>query len=190
MNGFKSSFSSQHLRLILMLTLVLPATGDAETFQFKVVYADVPGIEEIRAGNHRAAIAILQSRVDDVGTDYIADELATLCALYTVIGKLSAASVICHDAVETDGSDAAYNNRGVFRAHLGDAAGALQDFQRARVLPADRQRYIEERMQSDARLVASRNYTVATRYTAKTRDSGGKVLASRIQGASVEEIIN
>ena len=41
--------------LILLLTLVLPSISNAEIYDFEVVYADVPGTKEIRAGNHEAA---------------------------------------------------------------------------------------------------------------------------------------
>ena len=188
MNGCKSPLYKGNILLILLGALALPGTSIAETYEFKVVYAEVPGIEEIRAENYDAAIEILESRARDADKQYVADELATLCALYVLKGKFSAASVTCHDAVETDASDAAYNNRGVLLAHLGNTAGAMEDFQRARVLPANLQRYITERMRGDARLTASNNHAVATRYTARKRDSIGQSLARRVHGASVEDI--
>jgi len=174
--------------LILIAALTLPAISIAESYQYKVVYANVPGIEEVRAGNHDAAIEILESRSKDTDNYYVTNELATLCALYIVSGKLSAASVTCRDAVETDASHAAYNNRGVFRARLGNIAGALEDFKRARVLPADLQRYIEERMQADTRLIASNNFAVASKYTVIKRGNTGQSLAQRVHGASIEDI--
>ena len=174
--------------LILIALLTLPVIGNAEKHEYKVVYANVPGIEEARVGNHDAAIEILESRARDADNFYVVNELATLCALYVVRGRLSAASVTCRDAVETDGSHAAYNNRGVFRAHLGDTAGALQDFKRARVLPGNLQHYIEERMQSDARLIANRNYAVVSKYTRGKLGNTGQSLAQRVHGASIEDI--
>ena len=190
MNSCKSSLYKRSVYLILLATLALPARSNAETYKFKVVYAEVPGTAEIRAGNYDAAIEILESRAQDADNHYVADELATLCALYIMKGKLSAASVTCHDAVETDRSNAAYNNRGVFRAHLGDAAGAMEDFARARILPDNQQRYIEELMRGDARLIASSNYAVAKKYTVSMRGNIGQPWASRVRGASIEDLGN
>ncbi len=189
MNNYQPSLINRNVCLIFLATLALPAISNAETYDFKVVYAEVPGAEEIHAGNHDAAIKILESRVKDPDNHYVADELATLCGLYIVKGKLSAASVTCHHAVETDGSDAAYNNRGVFRAHLGDAAGAMKDFERARVLPDNRQRYVEELMRGDARLIASNNYVVVTEYKTR-RNLRRPTLAGRVRGASIEDLGN
>ena len=164
MNSYKPSLFNRNAYLIFLATLALPAISNAETYSLNVVYAEVPGAEEIHAGNHYTAIEILESRAKDADNHYVADELATLCALYIVTGKLSAASVTCHHAVQTDRSDTAYNNRGVFRARLGDAAGALEDFERTRILPDDHQRYIEELKKNDARRIASRNYAVVSDY--------------------------
>lgn len=190
MNSCNSSFFRRHFYPILPALLLMSGTSNAQTNDFKVVYANVPGIQEIRDRNYRAAIKILESRAADVDTHYVADERATLCALYIVTRRLSAASVTCHKAVEVDGSDAAYNNRGVFRAHLGNAAGALEDFRRARVRPGKLQSYITERMQRDARFVASSNYAVATTSNDRRHISFGQSLASRVRGASVEDITN
>ena len=191
MYSYRSSFFKRLFSLILSAILLMAVTSNAQSNEFKVVYANVPGIEEIRVGNYHAAIDILESRAADADTHYVTDELATLCGLYIVARRLSAASVACHKAVEADGSDAAYNNRGVFRAHLGNAAGALEDFQRARVLPGNLQNYIEQRMQRDARFIASNNYAVAATQTDdRKRARIGQSLASRVKGASVEEIGN
>ena len=87
MNAYKPSLINRNVCLIFLATLALPAISNAETYDFKVVYAEVPGAEEIRAGNHDAAIKILESRAKDANNDYVADELATLCALYIVKAK-------------------------------------------------------------------------------------------------------
>lgn len=189
MNKYQSPPYSRKNLLILLLTLALPSISNAEIYDFKVVYAEVPGTEEIRAGNHDAAIKILESRAKDTDDHYVAGELATLCALYVVNGKLAAARETCHVAIETDQSDAAYNNRGVLRAHLGDVAGAIEDFERARVLPDNQQRYVEEVMKGDARLIASSNYAVATEYI-ESRGHLMQTMASPVTGASVEDLNN
>ncbi len=187
MNSYRSSVNNRNVYMFLLATLALPTLSNAEIYDFKVVYAEVPGTEEIRAGNHDAAIEILESRAEDASNYYFANELATLCALYVVNGKLAAAHETCHVAVETDQSDAAYNNRGVLRAHLGDVAGAMEDFERARVLPDNQQRYVEELMKGDARLIASSNYAVATEYIER-RGHLMQAMASPVPGQALRTL--
>jgi tetratricopeptide (TPR) repeat protein len=189
MNSYLTSLSNRNLYLILLATFALPSMGNAETFDFKVVYADVPGINEILAGNADAAIEILEARAKDPNRYYMPDELATLCALYIMKGELVAARKTCDSAVETDRSHTAYNNRGVLRVHLGDSAGAIEDFARVRVLPDNRQHYIDELKQRDARLIATGNYAVAKKLSAK-RAQPWQSLAKSVRGASVEELGN
>jgi len=161
----------------------------AETYEFKVIYAQVPGIEKILAGNLDAAIEVLESRAKNVDNHYVADEQATLCALYVQKGKLDAARRICDAAVDIDQSDAAYNNRGVLRVHVGDTAGALEDFDRARVLPDDQLRYVEELKMGNARLMASRNFAVAIEYIDK-RSTNKPTMAGAVSGANIEDLNN
>ncbi len=189
MNRYISFLYNRGIYLTLLATLALPTMSNAETYNFKVVYAEVPGIEEINHGNLDAAIEILESRVKDTNSHHVADELATLCALYIMKRKIAAAHRTCDVAVENDQSAAAYNNRGVLRAHLKNAAGAMEDFARVRVLPAYRQRYFEELTRLEARLLASSNYDVAERYAARRADVG-QSLASAVHGASVEDLGN
>jgi hypothetical protein len=191
MKNFKSLLCNPTFYLLLITTITLPAMSNAESYYFKVTFADVPGFEEIHTGNYAAAIDILEKRADDANNQYVHDELATLCALYVMKGKLVAARRTCQDAVETDQSDASYNNRGVFRAHVGDAAGAALDFERARVLPDDQQRYIEEVMKRDARMIASGNYAEVLRLAARrVQPESLQALASSVRGASVEDLGN
>lgn len=189
MNGQICSLAKRNVYLSMLTILLAPAVSSAQSYDFKVVYAEVPGINEIVAGNHDAAIDILENRAKSDDKYYLADELATLCALYVVRGKLAEARKTCDTAVETDGTHTAYNNRGVMRVHLGDPTGAIQDFERARVLPQNQKRYIEDLMQRDARLIATSNYAVAKRLTAK-REQPWRSLANSIRGASVEDIGN
>jgi tetratricopeptide (TPR) repeat protein len=190
MNGYLSSLYKWNIKLALLATIALPATSNAETYNFKVVYAEVPGIREVVAGDRDAAIEILESRAKDSKKYYLADELATLCALYVVSGKFAIAHKACNQAVETDQSYTAYNNRGVLRAHLGDAAGALEDFEHARVLPQNQKRYVQELMSRDARLIATNNYATARKLAAKRRFDPSQALANSVRGASVEELGN
>jgi tetratricopeptide (TPR) repeat protein len=190
MNSCKSSLYKRSAYLILLVTFALPAVSNAENYKFELIFAEVPGSAEIRAGNLETAIKTLENRAQDADKHYVADELATLCALYLVKGQLSAASVRCNDAVETDQSAAAYNNRGVFRSQLGDTPGAIEDFAQARNLPDNQPRHIEKLMRGDAKLIASSNYVVAKRYEEGTRDNHGQTLLSHAIGASIEDLGN
>ncbi len=190
MNSFKSSLHNPTFYLILLTAFALPTMSNAESYDFKVVFAaEVPGSTEIGVQNYDAAIEILESRAKDSNRPYIADELATLCALYIVKRRLATARKTCHNAVETDQSHFAYNYRGVLRAYLADAAGAVRDFERARVLPSDRQRYIKELMRGNARLIATGNYAVAIKYAERRgRPDPVQAFISRVGGASVEDL--
>lgn len=188
MNGHKMSLSMRIVYLTLLALFFLPAASNAQSYDFKVVYAEVPGINEILAGDHEAAIRILEDRARDDTTYYLADELATLCALYVVKGRLKEAGDACNNAVETDGSHTAYNNRGVLRVHLGDREGAIQDFERARIRPQHQKRYVEELMMRDARLIATSNYAVAKKMASSKREQPWQSLANSIRGASVEDL--
>jgi len=177
MNSSKSLLHNPTFYLILLTAFALPTMSNAESYDFKVVFAaEVPGSTEIGVQNYDAAIEILESRAKDSNKPYIADELATLCALYIVKRRLATARKTCHNAVETDQSHLAYNNRGVLRAHLGDAAGAVRD-------------YIKELMRGDARLIATGNYAVAIKY-AERRDRPDPLQAfiGRVGGANVEDL--
>lgn len=189
MNRYISSLYNHGIYLTLLATLALPSMSNAEVYEYKVVFAEVAGIEEISDGNLDAAIEILESRLKDTNSHHVADELATLCALYIMKRKLAAAHRTCDVAVENDQSYAAYNNRGVLRATLKNAAGAMEDFARIRVLPAYRQHYLEEFTRLEARLLASSNYDVAERYAARHADVG-QSLGSAVHGASVEDLGN
>ena len=65
MNGYLSSLYNRNLYLVLLATIVLPTISNAETYNFRVVYAEVPGINEIIAGDHAAALEIMESRAKD-----------------------------------------------------------------------------------------------------------------------------
>jgi hypothetical protein len=102
---------------------------------------------------------------------------------------LAPARKMCQFAVETEQSEVAYNNRGVLRAHLGDATGALEDFERAKGLPGEQQSYIEDLESADTHLIASSNYSVGIRFSVR-RAQIGQSLAGIVHGARVEELGN
>ncbi len=190
MNVYLSSLYKRNLYLILLATMALPTTSNAESYNFRVVYAEVPGVNEVLAGDHDAAIEILETRAKDSKKYYLSNETATLCALYVISKRLATASETCNKAVEIDRSHTAYNNRGVLRAHLGDATGALEDFEQARILPKNHKRYVQELMQHDPRLIATGNYATAQKLVAKRRFDPSQALANSVVGASVEDLGN
>ncbi|MDX1405769.1 MAG: tetratricopeptide repeat protein [Woeseiaceae bacterium] len=187
MNGFTLPLFMRNVCLPLLAFLALPTASNAQSYGFKVVYAEVPGINEILAGDHAKAIKILEARSENSEKYYLADETATLCALYIVKNDFVQARRACDLAVERDRSHTAYNNRGVLRVHLGDPTGAIQDFDKARVQPQYQERYIEELKMRDARLIATSNYAVAQKLAVK-RKQPWQSLASSIRGASIEDL--
>ncbi len=177
------------VRSPIFTSIVLIAIGTevgADSYDLKVVYGQVPGIEKILSGQREDAIRILEDRRSDSVDDYVIDELATLCALYIVEGRLDAAQSTCRAAVRIDKSHAAYNNRGVLRAHLGDMDGALNDFGRARVPPDEEDRYIDQLKRSDARFMASSNFLVARKIVEK-RSRVTRTMRRNTGGAKIEQ---
>lgn len=189
MNSYKPSLCKRLILPIMLATIALPTISNAERFNFRVVFTEGSGSDQIRAGNADAAIEILENRTRDADQPYLADELSTLCALYIVQRRLITARKACQTAVETDQSDAAYNNRGVLRAHIGDTDGAIEDFERARILPKNDQQYIDGLKSNDVRLVAGSNYSLALKFSVK-RAQFGQSLAGLVRGARVEELGN
>ena len=62
MNGFTLPLFMRNVCLPLLAFLALPTASNAQSYGFKVVYAEVPGINEILAGDHAKAIKILEAR--------------------------------------------------------------------------------------------------------------------------------
>ena len=169
--------------------LASPAIGKAEQYSFQVVFTNDLASDEIDARDYAAAIKILEGRTRDAKSEYLDDELATLCGLYILTKQIATAHNACNTAVASDGSYAAYNNRGVLRVHLKNVKGALDDFARARVPSEKRQLYIQELIRSDVRLIPDANYAECMRYAEDHKPPNlNQVLSERMKGADVEEI--
>ncbi len=67
--------------------------------------------------------------------------------------------------------------------------GALEDFDHVRVLADDEPRYIEQLKKGDERLIASRNFALATELIERRRTNEPKIVGAMI-GANVEDIIH
>lgn len=157
----------------------------AENYPLRVVYADVPGTEEIEAGRFEAGIRILQAELKKVDTLESGDIWSTLCATYVVTRAYSDARTPCDKAVEIEPTYAALNNRGVYRAFVGDFYGARQDLDRAR--PLQLEAYIVELTTKDPRVVAAENFRLIDNLLSKRNaDSANSSVAST--SASIEDL--
>ncbi len=130
--------------------------GVADVLHFRVAFENVPGAAEIEAGNLAAGIKVIKERLHRDGSENRGAMLATLCAAYIINDSLHKAEHACNQAVETEPTAAAYNNRGVFRASIGDYFGARVDFRR--VQPRQLESYFEELKKSDPSLIAAGNF--------------------------------
>ena len=187
--GYQQSvFDKCRDSLILLVTLALSTVSLAETYQFQLIFFDDgPESDEYTAGELDAAIEILENREKMADNQYVGRELANLCGYYIVKGNLDAARKTCSAAIEIDASGVAYNNRAVLRVQLGDTVGALEDFDRVRVLPDDQPRYIEQLKESDTRMVASSNFAQTTELIERRR-TNKPTKAGAVIGAYIEDI--
>jgi len=149
-------------RSALLLTWALGAVlmpdnqGIADILHFRVAFENVPGAQEIEAGNLKAGIRVLENRLNDIGQDNRGALLATLCAAYIIDDAMHKAEHVCNKAVEINATASAYNNRGVYRAATGDYFGARMDF--ARVRPRRLGIYLENLKKSNPPLIAADNF--------------------------------
>jgi tetratricopeptide (TPR) repeat protein len=183
----QSSFGKCRDSLILLIILALPTVSIAEPYGLQLAVVEVPGTEGYAAGNLDAAIELLEGRESIADDHYAGLEMATLCALYILKVNLDAARETCSAAVKIDQSGYAYINRGVLRAQLGDTVGALEDFDRVRVLPDDQPRYIEQSKENNARFIASRNFAVTSEIMERRR-ANEPTMSGVVNGANIEEI--
>lgn len=188
MNNRHRTHDIRAFAVVVFAAGAFATTSYAETFDFKVAYAQGPATDAILSGNMHEAIEILEGRRQDPDSRYVTDELSTLCALYVVTNELESARPTCDAAVDNDRSFAAFNNRGVLRAHLRDTEGALEDFARARVRPGEEQEFIESLIRGNARLIAGSNYKIMNRFIAKLADSEDPVRMQTFRTADVEEL--
>ncbi len=143
-----------------------------EQYNFRVEFPGGIASEEITAGDHTAAIKVLEA-LDPNGND---GELTTLCGLYIIERQLVTAHSICDAAVATDQSYEAYNNRGVLRVHLKNMQGALIDFNKAK------------RIYINAVIAADENHTEAVRYVDDHKHNPSIALSNRASRVEVEEL--
>jgi len=152
--------------LIVAVALMTSSQSFAGGNNFRVVYADVPGVEQLESGNVERGIEILEDQLKTTDEGSSSDIWATLCATYIIELELDKAEPACNKAVATGPTYAALNNRGVLRAYRGDYSGAHDDFDRAR--PLQLEAYLAELMSKDVRVVAADNYRLINIVLART----------------------
>ncbi len=143
-----------------------------EQYNFRVEFPGGLAAEEIAAGDHAAAIKVLEARNGHPEDG----ELTTLCGLYIIEQRLVIAHGICDAAVATDQSYEAYNNRGVLRVHLKNLQGALIDFNKSK------------RIYINAVITADENHTEAVRYVDDHKYDPSIALSNRASRVEVEEL--
>lgn len=151
--------------LLFFAAMMFSQTASAEFFPFHVAFENVPGVDEIEAGDFPAGIKVLEDRLNEIDLENSGDTWATLCAAYIMNASLYKAEFACDKAVQVDPSETAFNNRGVYRAFTGNLSGAREDFQRAR--PQQLESYLEELRTKDVGLMATDNFDLINELSAK-----------------------
>ncbi len=186
MNKQKSRRIATTWTLIIAAALMLGNPSFAEVFPFRVAFENVPGVEEIDAGNIEAGIKVLEDQLEQIEPASSGDILATLCAAYIVNVSLYKAERVCNKAVEIDPTETAYNNRGVIRAFNGDFSGAREDFERIR--PRDIEAYLDELKTKDVGLMSIDNFYLIEELSAK--HTPAEVNASVAMTTATKEDLN
>jgi len=145
------------LKFSLFAAVVLFSNpGTADVLNFRVAFENVPGAAQIEAGNLAAGMQVIEERLHRDGSESRGAMLATLCAAYIINDSLHKAENTCNQAVATEPTAAAYNNREVFRASAGDYFGGRVDFRRVQLRQLEI--YFEELKISDPPLIAAGNF--------------------------------
>jgi len=142
--------------LIIAAALMIGNQSFADESRYRVLLEDVPGADEVEAGNILAGIKILEDQLNQVEQGNNGDIWSTLCAAYIANLSLKKAEHACTKAVDIDPTYHALNNRGVFRVYEGDLIRAREDFERVR--PLDVEAYLNNIKTTNIRLVAANNF--------------------------------
>ena len=173
--------------LMFAAVLLFSQAVNAEVFPFRVAFENVPGIDEIEAGDIPAGIELLVNELNEIERAESGDTWATLCGAYIVSGSLRKAGFACDKAVEVAPTETAFNNRGVYRAFTGDLSGAREDFQRAR--PQQLEAYLEQLRARDVGLMAVDNFDLLNELS--TNHTYSEITGSTaIQTAAVESLVD
>lgn len=128
---------------------------------------------------------MLENRLNNIEQGNSGEILATLCAAYIVNVSLDNAERACNKAVETDPTEIAFNNRGVFRAFKGNLSGAREDFDRAR--PQQLEVYLSELKAKDVGLLAVDNFRLINKLSA-THNLAELDVSVALKSAAIERL--
>lgn len=146
---------SQLLILLALCTAPLAATSNELNGYMMSIHADAPGVEHLRAGDYRKAIAAARLVLAEPGWQAAAHN--NMCVSYTILQDYDRARYACGKAVKilrnamsrqrtgkrqyTKSLAMAYSNRGVFRALTDKLQGANSDFLKAQKYATNSQKY-------------------------------------------------
>jgi len=173
--------------LAILILLAIPGINRAEPLEFKVAMENLPGVDEVQAGQVDLGISMLVAQQGAPGSVTWQRTIATLCGVYVLASHYKKAADACEAAVANDPGETAYNNRGVLRVHSGDLDGAFEDFEQAR--PNDVGEYLQLIRASDPKLIAASN-TRALEYLRVRLDSKRAREPQRLSSADIENVLN
>lgn len=157
MPDISSKSSHLHFARLVFIVATLPFVANSNELDgyMMSIHANAPGIEHLRTGDYRKAIAASRSVLAEPGWKAAAHN--NICVSYTILKDYKRARRSCVKAVkvllaaksrrrsskrqDTKSLAMAYSNRGVFRALTDDLQGADQDFIKAQKYAADSQKY-------------------------------------------------
>jgi len=173
--------------LAVLFLLAIPGISHAEPLEFRVAMENLPGVDEVQAGQIDLGISILEEQQAVPGSVTWQRTIATLCGVYVLASEYKKAIDTCETAVADAPGETAFNNRGVLRVHSGDLDGALEDFEKAR--PDDVSKYLQLIRESDPKLIAASN-TRALKYLRVRLDNKRAREPQRMSSATVENVLN
>jgi Flp pilus assembly protein TadD len=117
------------LSSLCLMLIVAGANAQTASSNFELILVDVPGMSEIENGRIDEGIDV-STKLRQISS-VKSETRVNLCAAYILKRDFESAEKACNDAVSSNRSDAAYNNRGVLRALQGKFEGATSDFRQA-----------------------------------------------------------
>jgi len=145
----------------MILAMTLGTAASADSVRFHVAFEDVPGSDQLEAGNVEDGIAILEAAYAEGRVDE-GDALATLCGAHLLRRALVKARSYCSKAAKRYPSQTSLNNYGIYLAVVGDFEGAIENFRK--VQPLTGAEYLEYLRTKDIGLIALQNEAVVRDY--------------------------
>lgn len=172
--------------LSVVVILLLPIAAGADPLGFVVALDNLPGVDELEAGDVDAGLARLEAQLADRDSEHWHEVVATLCGAYVLASRYEKAVAACDRAVLEAPHEASYNNRGVLRVHMGQLDGALSDFEIAR--PDSIDAYMAWIRASDPALIAFDNTRSLLDLRAR-QEARRRADPFRVSSASIENVV-